>query len=94
MLDGDLIRSITRLRNRIPRLYSHYTQRFDYACEVEECQKDYIQLLETREDEPEAFQPAEKSLDLVAFLIEFQVVLPSPTSGTPARLGAPWRRPR
>src|SRR5271163_119790 len=44
--------------------------------EVEKCDEDDVEFLESREDAAKAFQSAEEPLDLVALLIEGAVVLP------------------
>jgi hypothetical protein len=44
--------------------------------EGEEAEEEQIQLFEAGEDAPEAFQPAEEALDLVAFPVHRLVVLP------------------
>jgi hypothetical protein len=51
-------------------------KRIDNQNEIDKGKEDKIELFEPGEDSPEAFQPAEKPLDFVAFLVEFAVVFP------------------
>ena len=48
----------------------------DDQSEVEESQKDDVEFIEAREDAAEAFESAEKPLDLIALAVHGFIILP------------------
>ena len=58
------------------RVCSHYRQPIDDEREVDEGDEHEIELLEAREDTPEAFESTEQPFDLIAPFVHDAVVLP------------------